>query len=164
MNHAETPAADSPAPGQSPATSAKPAKPARFLRAERTGRGTYTGRNERGATVAIGPEGEAGVFSPGELLAVAVAACTGMSAEARLTFELGDDVPICVDVERVKVDGENRYERFAVELLVAAAQQDPARRKRMFDAAAASIARSCTVSRTLSAGATTSVSYVTQTP
>ena len=40
---------------------------------ERTGTRTYVGRNGRGAEVQIGPLENAGSFSPGELLKVALA-------------------------------------------------------------------------------------------
>lgn len=137
-------------------------RPAPFLVAERTGTSTYTGRNERGAEVAIGPEGNAGVFSPGELLAIAVAACTGMSADSRIAFELGDDVPISVGVSRIPAEGERRYERLAVELVVTAPHQDPSRQVRMLETSRKAIEQYCTVSRTLEAGAAVALSLTAE--
>lgn len=136
--------------------------PAPFLVTERVGKATYVGRNERGATVRIGPEGDDGVFSPGELLAVAVAACTGMSADSRVSWELGDDVPISVGVSRIKAEGENRYERFAVELVVTAPHQDAARQQRMLATARKAIEQYCTVSRTLEASAAVALSLTAE--
>lgn len=126
--------------------------PEPFLVADRTGPSTYLGRNERGAQVRIGPEGDDGVFSPGELLAIAVAACAGMSADSRISWELGDDVPIAVTVRRTKVEGENRYGNLAVDLAVGTGHQDAARRERMLATSRTAIDKHCTVSRTVTAG------------
>lgn len=123
------------------------------LWAERTGARTYTGHNGRGASVRIGPEDADGVFSPGELLAIALAGCTGMSSDSRVASELGDDVAITVGVTRTKDDGENRYPRLKVELVVDASALDPGRRERLEPAIVKAVERLCTVSRTLEAGA-----------
>lgn len=128
------------------------AAPDPILLAQYLGDHRWEGRNERGASVAVGPEGEEGVFSPGELLAIAVAACTGMSAERRITSELGDEVALAVGATRHKIEEENRYERIAVELVVAAAQMDPERRERMLRTARTAVAKLCTVSRSVEAG------------
>src|SRR3712207_1002239 len=48
---------------------------------ERTGTRTYTGFSSRGAEVRIGPADAGAVFTPGELLKIALAGCTGMSAD-----------------------------------------------------------------------------------
>ena len=139
MSETTTPAADDAAPP--------------LLWAERTGARTYTGRNARGASVLLGPEGEDGVFSPGELLAIAHAGCTGMSADSRIASELGDDVDITVGVTRHKQEGENRYGTLSVELVVDASSLTPERRERLLVAAHKAVEKLCTVSRTLEAGA-----------
>ena len=41
----------------------------------------YTGRSSRGAEVLVGSEDVEGVFTPGELLKIALAACSGMSSD-----------------------------------------------------------------------------------
>lgn len=120
---------------------------------ERTGRRTYVGRNARGGSVEIGPEEVDGVISPGELLALALAGCTGMSADSRIASELGDDVAITVGVTRRKVEEENRYSDLVVELVVTAPGQDADRQERMLATARKAVDRLCTVSRTLEAGA-----------
>lgn len=137
---------------------AAPATPAPILVAERTGTSTYTGRNERGATVAIGPEGTDGVFSPGELLAIAVAACIGMSADSRISSELGDDVDLAVGITRTKDGDHNRYSGFTAELVVDGSTLSPERLIRLVTTATKAIDRHCTVSRTLKAGATVDLS------
>ena len=51
---------------------------------ERTGTRRYTGRSSRGAEVLIGSVDVEGVFTPGELLKIALAACSGMSSDQPL--------------------------------------------------------------------------------
>jgi uncharacterized OsmC-like protein len=61
------------------------------LWAERTGVRRYTCRSSRGAEVLVGSEDVEGVFTPGELMKIALAACTGMSSDHPLARRLGDD-------------------------------------------------------------------------
>lgn len=131
------------------------------LWAERTGDRTYTGHNARGARVAMGPEDSDGVFSPGELLAIALAGCTGMSADSRIASELGDDVEISVGVTRNKGE-DNRYESLSVELVVDASALSPERRERLLTAAHKAVEKLCTVSRTLEAGAVTDLAITAE--
>ena len=65
---------------------------------ERTGTRRYTGRSSRGAEVLIGAESVEGVFTPGELLKIALAACTGMSSDRPLARRLGDDYDATIHV------------------------------------------------------------------
>ena len=58
---------------------------------ERTGMRRYTGHSSRGAEVLVGSEDVDGVFTPGELLKIALAACSGMSSDHPLARRLGDD-------------------------------------------------------------------------
>ena len=58
---------------------------------ERTGVRRYTGHSSRGAEVLVGSEDVEGVFTPGELLKIALAACSGMSSDAPLRSRLGED-------------------------------------------------------------------------
>lgn len=135
-------------------------EPTPFLLAERTGERTYRGRNERGGEVLMGPLALDGAFTPGELLAIALAGCTGMSADSRIASELGEDVAITVGVDRHKIEAENRYDSLAVELVIHAPHAtaaDPERLARMLTTTQTAIDRLCTVSRTLEAGARVSV-------
>ena len=50
---------------------------------ERTGIRRYTGRSSRGAEVLIGSVEDEGVFTPGELLKIALAACSGLASDAK---------------------------------------------------------------------------------
>jgi uncharacterized OsmC-like protein len=65
---------------------------------ERTGSRRYTGYSSRGAQVLVGSEDVAGVFTPGELLKIALAACSGMSSDEPLARRLGDDYKAVVKV------------------------------------------------------------------
>ena len=58
---------------------------------ERTGMRRYTGRSSRGAEVLVGSEDVEGVFTPGELMKIALAACSGMGSDQPLARRLGDD-------------------------------------------------------------------------
>ena len=55
---------------------------------ERTGTRRYTGRSSRGAEVLVGSEDVQGVFTPGELMKIALAACSGMSSDFPLARRL----------------------------------------------------------------------------
>jgi uncharacterized OsmC-like protein len=65
---------------------------------ERTGSRRYTGYSSQGAQVLIGSEDVEGVFTPGELLKIALAACSGMSSDEPLARRLGDDYKAVVKV------------------------------------------------------------------
>ena len=65
---------------------------------ERTGIRRYTGRSSRGAEVLIGSETDDGVFTPGELLKIALAGCSGLSSDHPLRRRLGDDYPAVIRV------------------------------------------------------------------
>src|ERR1700720_862975 len=74
---------------------------------ERTGVRRYTGRSSRGAQVLVGSEDVDGVFTPGELMKIALAACSGMSSDAPLARRLGDDYQATV---RVSGDADREQE------------------------------------------------------
>src|SRR6202007_2484570 len=76
---------------------------------ERTGVRRYTGRSSRGARVLIGSEDVDGVFTPGELLKVALAACSGMSSDEPLARRLGDDYKAVVKVSGPADREQERY-------------------------------------------------------
>ena len=65
---------------------------------ERTGVRQYVGRSSRGAQVLVGNEDVDGVFTPGELLKIALAACSGMASDAPLRRRLGDDYTTTIRV------------------------------------------------------------------
>jgi len=133
----------------SPETTEEP--PTRALWAERTGTRAYTGRNARGAHVLVG-DGE-GEFTPGELLQLALATCSGLSADHRLAHALGADFAATVGVSNEKNQEENRYESLSVEIVTDLSGLDESTRARTLERAELAIERQCTVGRTLDAGA-----------
>lgn len=120
---------------------------------ERTGTRTYRGHSARGASVEIGPAEAGAVFTPGELLKVALAACAGMSSDTKFARVLGEAYEAVIRVEDAKDMDEDRYpvltERFEIDL----SGLDEATRNKTLLLAQRSIDRACTVGRTLKAGA-----------
>lgn len=127
---------------------------ARALWAERQGGPVYIARNERGAEVRIGSGDTEGVFSPGELLKIALATCTALSADHVLRSRLGEDFPAVVGVSSTGVEGENRYGHLDVELVLDMAGLDETKRANLPERVERTSGRQCTVGRTLKAGAT----------
>src|SRR5215467_3816826 len=76
---------------------------------ERTGSRRYTGYSSRGAQVLVGSEDVEGVFTPGELLKIALAACSGMSSDQPLARRLGDDYRAVVRVSGAADREQERY-------------------------------------------------------
>ncbi|WP_456786634.1 OsmC family protein [Cellulomonas sp. P5_C5] len=120
---------------------------------ERTGTRLYTGRNSRGAEVSIGGVEVDGAFSPGELLKIALAGCSGLSADSKLAHRLGDDVDVVIKVTGMADGGEDRYPAFAEELVVDLSSLDAEARERLITVVHRAIDSHCTVGRTLDAGA-----------
>jgi uncharacterized OsmC-like protein len=120
---------------------------------ERNGTRTYTGFSARGARVEIGPVEAGAVFTPGELLKVALAACAGMSSDKAFARRLGDDYRTTIRVEDPKDMAEDRYpvltEKFEIDL----STLDDEDRAKLLVIAQRSIDKACTVGRTLKAGA-----------
>jgi uncharacterized OsmC-like protein len=121
------------------------------LWAERVGTRRYTGHNARGAQVRIGPVEAGDVFTPGELLKLALAGCAGMSADHSLARRLGPDVAITVRVAGPKRD--ERYPEIHEELVVDLSSLDAADRDRVLTVVHRAVDRNCTVGRTLESGA-----------
>ncbi|GAA1731525.1 hypothetical protein GCM10009809_28750 [Isoptericola hypogeus] len=120
---------------------------------ERTGTRTYRGFSARGATVEVGPAEAGAVFTPGELMKIALAACAGMSSDTKFSRVLGDDYEVTIRVEDPKDMDTDTYpvltERFEIDL----SSLDEAARDKTLLLAQRSIDRACTVGRTLKAGA-----------
>src|SRR5512139_4059328 len=83
---------------------------------ERTGVRRYTGRSTRGAEVLIGSDDVEGVFTPGELLKIALAACSGLSSDQPLRRRLGDDYATTIRVSGVADREQERYPHLAESL------------------------------------------------
>jgi uncharacterized OsmC-like protein len=121
---------------------------------ERTGVRRYTGHSSRGAQVLIGSEDVEGVFTPGELLKIALAACSGMSTDHPLARRLGDDYTAVI---RVAGDADREQERYPLleeTLVLDLSGLSDAEAEQLRIVAARAIDRVCTVGRTLKSGTT----------
>lgn len=120
---------------------------------QRTGTRRYTGQSSRGAEVLIGSEDVDGVFTPGELLKIALAACTGMSSDKPLSRRLGDDYDATVRVSGA-ADRENEvYPVLSETLEVDLSELDPEAAQRLLVVVERAVDKVCTVGRTIKAGA-----------
>ena len=119
---------------------------------ERTGVRRYTGHSSRGAEVLVGSEDVDGVFTPGELMKIALAACSGMSSDSPLARRLGDDYQATV-----RVSGDADREQEVYPLLDEALEVDLSglsdeEKQRVLIVVERAIDQVCTVGRTLKSG------------
>ena len=120
---------------------------------ERTGIRRFTGRSSRGAEVLIGSEGNEGVFTPGELLKIALAGCSGLSSDQPLRRRLGDDYAAVIKVSGPADRDEERYPRLTETLEIDLSGLTPEEKDRLLLVVNRAIDQVCTVGRTLKAGA-----------
>ena len=120
---------------------------------ERTGVRRYTGRSSRGAEVLIGSETDEGVFTPGELLKIALAGCSGLSSDQPLRRRLGDDYNAVIWVSGPADRDSERYPVLAERLEVDLSGLSAEERERLLVVVNRAIDQVCTVGRTLKAGA-----------
>lgn len=119
---------------------------------ERTGVRRYTGRSSRGAEVLIGSETDEGVFTPGELLKIALAGCAGLSSDHPLRRRLGDDYPAVIRVSGPADRKQERYPLLAETLEVDLSALSAEDRERLLVIVTRAIDQVCTVGRTLKSG------------
>lgn len=134
--------------------------PADALWVERVGAREYVGHNDRGATVRFAGAGVEGAFTPGELLKLSAAACTGLVTDRALARRVGDDYAAQVHVSGVKNDEENRYSTVDEKLVVDLSGLDEEARERLVTLLHKTIEGQCTVGRTIEAGAHVSADIV----
>jgi len=131
---------------------------------ERTGVRRYTGRSSRGAEVLVGSEDVEGVFTPGELMKIALAACSGMSSDQPLARRLGDDyaatVRVSGDADRVNEIYPLLEESLEVDLS-GLGEEEVARLLVVVNRA---VDQACTVGRTLKSGTTVIFEVVDEPP
>jgi uncharacterized OsmC-like protein len=120
---------------------------------ERTGIRRYIGRSSRGAEVLIGSETDEGVFTPGELLKIALAGCSGLSSDQPLRRRLGDDYPAVIRVSGPADRDEERYPRLEETLQIDLSGLSAEETERLLLVVNRAIDQVCTVGRTLKAGA-----------
>lgn len=121
---------------------------------ERTGTRRYTGYSSRGAQVLVGGEEVEGVFTPGELLKIALAACSGMSSDQPLARRLGDDYKAVVRVSGAADRDQERYPLLeeTLELDLSGMTEDD--KERLLVVVERAVDLVCTVGRTLKSGTT----------
>lgn len=124
---------------------------------ERTGVRRYTGHSSRGAEVLIGSEDVDGVFTPGELMKIALAACSGMSTDSPLARRLGDDYQATIRVSGAADRDEERYPLLEETLEVDLSGLTEEEVQRLEVVVNRAIDLVCTVGRTLKSG--TKVSF-----
>lgn len=122
------------------------------LEVQRDGRHSFVGRNDRGAEVRLGRNGAEGAFSPAELLQIAAAGCSAVTAEELITRRVGEDAKFRVTVDADRREGASELDAvhvaFDVDVSTLAADQ----REALAGAVDRAIERLCTVSRTLKKG------------
>ncbi|OBB61311.1 hypothetical protein A5757_07335 [Mycobacterium sp. 852013-51886_SCH5428379] len=119
---------------------------------ERTGVRRYTGRSTRGAEVLIGSEDVEGVFTPGELMKIALAACSGMSSDQPLRRRLGDDYAATIRVSGAADREQERYPLLEEKLEVDLSGLSEQDRERLLIVVERATDQVCTVGRTLKSG------------
>lgn len=120
---------------------------------ERVGPREYIGHNDRGASVRFAGAGTEGAFTPGEILKLAAAACTGLVTDRALARRIGDDYQGQVHVSGVKNDPENRYESLEEKIVVDLSGLDAESRERLISLLERTVDSQCTVGRTIEHGA-----------
>ena len=119
---------------------------------ERTGIRRYTGRSSRGAEVLIGSVTDDGVFSPGELLKIALAGCSGLSSDQPLRRRLGDDYRAVIRVSGDADRDDERYPLLQETLEIDLSGLSAEEKERLLVVVNRAIEQVCTVGRTLKAG------------
>ena len=119
---------------------------------ERTGIRRYTGHSSRGAEVLIGSETDDGVFTPGELLKIALAGCSGLSSDQPLRRRLGDDYRAVIRVSGPADRETERYPLLQERLEVDLSGLSDEEKERLLIVVNRAIDQVCTVGRTLKSG------------
>ncbi|MCW2663644.1 MAG: hypothetical protein JWP83_4796 [Mycobacterium sp.] len=127
---------------------------------ERTGSRRYTGYSSRGAQVLIGSDDVEGVFTPGELLKIALAACSGMSTDEPLARRLGDDYKAVVKVSGAADREQERYPLLEEILELDMSGLSEEEKERLLLVANRAVDLVCTVGRTLKSGTTVNFEIV----
>ena len=122
------------------------------LEVQREGKHSFVGRNERGAEVHVGRAGAEGAFSPSELLQIAAAGCSAVTAEELITRRVGEDSKFRVAVSADRREGASELDAVHVAFDVDLSVLDEKQREALAGAVDRAIERLCTVRRTLTKG------------
>ena len=119
---------------------------------ERTGVRRYTGHSTRGAQVLVGNEDVEGVFTPGELMKIALAACSGMASDAPLQRRLGEDYQVRISVSGAADREQERYPQLDEQMTLDLSGLSEDEVARVLTVVKRAIDQVCTVGRTLKSG------------
>ena len=122
------------------------------LEVQRDGKHSFVGRNDRGAEVRLGRTGAEGAFSPAELLQIAAAGCSAVTAEELITRRVGEDAKFRVGVTADRCEGASELDAVHVAFDVDVSTLAEDQREALAGAVDRAIERLCTVSRTLKKG------------
>ena len=122
------------------------------LEVQRDGQHSFVGRNDRGASVRLGRAGAEGAFSPAELLQIAAAGCSAVTAEELITRRVGEDAKFRVTVSADRREGASELDAVHVAFDVDVSTLAGDQREALAGAVDRAIERLCTVSRTLKKG------------
>ncbi|UOZ07395.1 MULTISPECIES: OsmC family protein [unclassified Amycolatopsis] len=122
------------------------------LEVQRDGQHSFVGRNDRGAEVRLGRTGAEGAFSPAELLQIAAAGCSAVTAEELITRRVGEDAKFRVTVSADRREGAAELDAVHVAFDVDVSTLAEDQREALAGAVDRAIERLCTVSRTLKKG------------
>ena len=127
-------------------------QPTTDLWVERTGVRRYTGRSSRGAEVLIGSVTDDGVFTPGELMKIALAGCSGLSSDQPLRRRLGDEYRAVIRVSGAADRERELYPDLRETLEVDLSGLSAEEKERLLVVVNRAIDQVCTVGRTLKSG------------
>ena len=119
---------------------------------ERTGVRRYTGHSSRGAQVLVGSEDVEGVFTPGELMKIALAACSGMSSDQPIRRRLGDAYQATITVSGAADREQERYPLLEENLQLDLSGLSEDEVSRLLTVVERAVDQVCTVGRTLKSG------------
>ncbi|WP_328644624.1 OsmC family protein [Amycolatopsis sp. NBC_00348] len=122
------------------------------LEVQRDGQHSFVGRNDRGAEVRLGRTDAEGAFSPAELLQIAAAGCSAVTAEELITRRVGEDAKFRVTVSADRREGAAELDAVHVAFDVDVSTLVEDQREALAGAVDRAIERLCTVSRTLKKG------------
>jgi uncharacterized OsmC-like protein len=112
----------------------------------------YTGRSTRGAQVLVGNEDVDGVFTPGELMKIALAACSGMASDAPLQRRLGEDYQVTIKVSGAADREQERYPHLDEQMELDLSGLSKDEMARVLTVVERAVDQVCTVGRTLKSG------------
>lgn len=119
----------------------------------REGTRRYGGHSSRGARVEIGNPDVEGVFTPGELLKIALASCTAMASDTLLARRLGDDYGSTVRVHGAADRSEEVYPAITENYELDLSSLSAAEAEKLLTLVRRAVDKSCTVGRTVTRGA-----------